>query len=820
MYLSLSWLKDFVDIPKKINPDDLALKMTLHTVEVDAVINQADKYQHVVVGKIIEIKRHPNADRLQLTKVDIGSEKLDIVCGANNIAVGQKVPVALTGAILPNGMEIKEAEVRGIRSCGMLCAADELGLGDDHSGIKILDNKAKIGQGLAEHLALNDTIIEVDNKSITHRPDLWSHYGMARDIAAASNFKFKPLKADVPITEKNASLPVVSVKVEEYELCPRYIAVAISGIKIASSPQWMQDRLIAAGTRPINNIVDITNYIMMELGQPMHAFDVSRITPDGKADVNNCRIIVRKAKKGELLETLDGEKRPLNENMLLIASPQGPIAVAGVMGGANSEISDDTVTILLESANFDFISVRKTSQMLGLRTEASTRYEKSLDPNLCELALYRAVELIKKLCPQSELASQITDMKKFQLNQGPIELDLKWLAARLGEKIKTSQIIKTLTNLGFGVSQIEGKLQIAIPSWRATKDISLPEDLLEEIARVHGYDKLIPQMPVIAMHPPKTNKERVLERRIKHILSAAPALSEVYNYSFVGEEQMKKLGINYSNNIRLANPIAAQHTMLRTSLAPNLISAIRLNQARFSDLGIFEIGSIYLSFPGDLNKNDKSDDKLPFQEKFLGIALAGNNRSEAFDRIKGILSYLFDNLDLQAVYTGTETLPSWADERYSADVSVVLPWNKEMKNLGQVCRLANRIWSNAGIKKETFVSEINLRELMDIINKMPDKKLIESDKFPPLNRDLAFVVDEKVLYNSIRTELLDFSPLIKSVELFDVYQGDKLGPDKKSLAFHLVYQADKTLTSQEVDQIQEELVKYLEDKFEAKIRNF
>ncbi len=332
MYISLNWLKDYVDIPRKVSPDDLGLLLTTHTVEIDDVINQAEKFKNVAVGKILEINKHPNADRLQLAKVDVRNEILDIVCGASNIEVGQLVPVALVGAILPNGLEIKEAEVRGEKSFGMMCAADELGLGDDHSGIIILDKKAKVGQNFADYLGVKDTVYEVDNKSITHRPDLWSHYGLAREISAFLGVKFKEHNTNKsPLTPFNKGGEIkLKGKIEDYDLCPRYMAIAMDGIAIEDSPKWMQERLIAVGVRPISNIVDITNYVLLELGQPLHAFD---------AKLLGDKIVVRRAKNKEVIETLDGEKRKLDKNDIVITDGKNPDRKSTRLNSSHTDIS-------------------------------------------------------------------------------------------------------------------------------------------------------------------------------------------------------------------------------------------------------------------------------------------------------------------------------------------------------------------------------------------------------------------------------------------------------------------------------------------------
>lgn len=821
MQLSLNWLKDFIDLPKKISPQELAKRLTLHTVEVDSIENQADKFKNIVVGKILKIDKHPNADRLRLVKVDIKTEVLDIVCGASNIAAGQKVPVALIGAVLPNGLEIKEVLVRGEKSSGMLCAADELVLGDDHSGIIILDEKAKIGSPLAEHFSLNDVIIEVDNKSITNRPDLCGHYGMAREIAAFLDVELKKYNANPQIyantaNSNNANIKI-DAKVEDFNLCPRYMAAAMDGIEIKPSPKWMQNRLIAAGMRPINNIVDITNYAMLELGQPLHAFDAEKIKSAGKGGARRIKLSVRRAKSGETIETLDKEKRKLDDNILVIADKEKPLAIAGIMGGAASEIDLKTNFIIIESANFNFISVRKSSRELGLRTESSMRFEKSLDPNLCETALARAIGLIKELIPPARLAGAIADVKKFKLNQGPIEADLEWFINRIGQKIPEEKIGGILNRLGFAASlKIKVKKRIIsarVPTWRAAKDISLPEDLVEEISRIYGYGNIKPAMPATEIQAPRINEQRIIERKIKNILAAA-GFAEISNYSFVGEEQLKKLGIDFSDHIKLANPIASNQTLLRQSLAPNLIGNVRTNQARFQEIKLFEIGNIFLNFSEKINKGGE-DGCLPYQEKRLGAVIAGQGNDVVFSAAKGTAEYLLSLLSLPCKFAPAESAAGWQDNNLRAKIICA------GAEIGIIALLNSDRARSCGIKKETAIFEISLRALVKLLAKQPAKKYQKFDKFPPAGRDLALALNEKILYNDIKKEIAGFNPLIKNVELFDVYSGGKLGRGMKSLAFHIIYQAeDRTLTSEKVDAVQQKLIRHLEKKFEARVRNF
>ncbi len=811
MYLSQKWLKDFIDIPKSLSAAELGQKLTMHTVEIDGVQSQADRFDKVVIGRILEISKHPQADKLQIAIVDVKTEKLRIVCGAPNIAVGQLVPVALCGAKLPNGLEIKPVAIRGEESNGMLCAEDELGLGDDHSGIMILSADAKIGAPFSEQLGFDDNIFEVDNKSITNRPDLWGHFGMAREIAAfleldwsdkSASYSLENLRSDKEECE-------IKVKVEDRKACPRYMAIAMDNIRVEESPKWLQNRLIAVGIRPISNIVDITNYVMLEYGQPLHAFDLDKVS-DGKRDKAN--IIVRAASKGEQIECLDGVNRECRGGELLITRPTGPLAVAGIIGGASSAIGSESTAIVFEAANFGSSTIRQGSQSLQLRTEASQRFEKSLDPRSCEIALCRAAELVKKICPDSRIISKATDEGGFSFKAPSLELSLAWLKRFLGADIADKKVLAILERLGFSPLQDGDQLKVSVPSWRATKDISIREDIAEEVARIYGYDNITPLMPAIPMAVQADDKEMLLCRRIADILSGAPAMSEVSNYSFVGEEQLKTLGVDFSKHIRLRNPISQNHTMLRQSLAANLIDNVKRNQSRYELIKLFEIGSVYLPVDGPLAMGDGRR-SLPLQEKTLGLVVAKDDDS-AYDELKSIIAYLFSELGLAtAAFSFREKMLYWADERYSGEVVA------GEQPFGLINMLAAASARKAGLKKHIAIAEINLGRLG--LGWEPGKKRYRAqEKFPPLMRDLAFVVDERLAYSDLHREIASFHPLISSVLLFDQYQGERLGKDKKSLAFHIEFQADRTLESAEVDEIQAKLLVELDKKFGAKLRDF
>ncbi|MEK9132935.1 MAG: phenylalanine--tRNA ligase subunit beta, partial [Patescibacteria group bacterium] len=578
MKISLNWIREFVDIPAKYSTKELAELLTLRTCEVEGFEDEQIKFSNMVVGEVVKLRPHPNADKLRLADTDIGGKAVQIVCGGQNLAEGMVVAVALPGAVVNlhgagEVMELKETKIRGEHSFGMICAGEEIGLPPsppegitdlgayfNHLGLK----QAKPGTPLASALGLNDVILEIDNKSITHRPDLWGHYGMAREFAAFLGKKLKTFAPKIPAAKIKDKAKIVAPK----EIASRFVSVIVIGIKIEDSPRWMQNRLLAAGMRPVNNIVDITNYVMLELGQPMHAFDRKFVGTDTLA--------VRTAKTGEKIKTLDHKDRMLSTQDALVTNGKYALGIAGVMGGINSEINIGTCEIILEAATWNHVALRKTSQRHGLRTDAAQRFEKSLDPELCMIATARALELISQVC-KGATAGSITDVYNKKPEKITVTLDTEVVKRKIGAQVSEKEMAAHLKSLGFGVTGGKGKLKVAVPSFRATKDVNIEDDLIEEIARMYGYEKIVPTLPTLPTKVPMENRERALKHKARQILSLSLGLNEVMHYSFYGTSEIKKCMLPEAPHVLIENPLTKDQTHMRISLLPNMLKSVAAN---------------------------------------------------------------------------------------------------------------------------------------------------------------------------------------------------------------------------------------------------
>ena len=793
MKASLNWLREYVDI--RLTPEELGEKLTMSGTEV-AGLERLGDWENIVVGEVVAVAPHPNADRLKLATVDLGGECLTSVCGAPNVATAQKVAFARVGAQLIDAesgerIRLKKAKIRGVASEGMICSEKELGISDRHEEIMTLPPDAPLGLPLDNYLG--DTILDLD---ITpNRPDCLSIIGIAREIAALTDQEIQP--PEVHYSEQSAAIEeLASVAIADPDLCPRYCASLITDVKVGPSPHWMQQRLLACGMRPINNIVDVTNYVMMEYGQPLHAFDFEQIREK--------RIIIRRA-RNEFTTTLDGVVRDLFSDMLVIADGQGPVAIAGVMGGTDSEVTEDTTSVLIESANFNPVSIRRTSAKLKLRSEASLRFEKGISPELPLPALRRATQLMAALC-SGKVARGIIDVYPGKREANSISLTTKQVQRILGIKMELEKMAKVLGSLGFDCQTVSTEeLSVTIPYWRT--DVRLAEDLVEEIARIIGYDELPTTLPSGALPRHEPDPMRALRERLRDILAGC-GMQEVITYSLTSLEVLRKVTLHFTP-LKVANPITTEQEYLRTTLRPGLLQVLSTNEKHEEDsIRLFEVGKIYLPQEGD----------LPQERHVLAGVLSGpridhswhgDGENLDFFDAKGVLETVFERLGVEPSFETAE------DETFSPGRRARIMVRGEAA--GVIGELHPRIAERFDISsRSVYLFEIDLERLLPAT--LAPRKYRPIPKFPVTLRDIALVVDAEIPSKSVQN-IIEGSPLVSRVTLFDVYTGEQVPPGKKSLAFRIVYQSpSRTLTDEEVAEEQQSILERLHREVGAIIR--
>ncbi len=789
MKIPMSWLSDYTDI-SGITPAEYNHAMTMTGSKVEGIENAGDNLKNVVVGKILDIAPHPDADKLVVCKIDVGKEQLQIVTGAPNVKPGQTVPVALDGALLPDGTKIKTGKLRGVESAGMLCSYEELGMTeadfpDAEYGILILDDTLPAGMDIREVFNLNENIVDFEITS--NRPDCLSVIGLARETAVTFD---KPFTLKKPVV-KGCGDDIhnyVSISVEDKEGCLRYCGKVIKNVKIGPSPKWMQDRLKACGIRSINNIVDITNYIMLEYGQPMHAFDLR--------DLEGAAVNVRRAKAGEILTTLDDVTRMLDDSMLMICDGKKPIGVAGVMGGQNSEVKDDTTTILFESATFKAPLVRKTARKLGLRTESSSRYEKGLDPENTEPAILRACELVE-LLDCGEVVDGMIDIRGEQEMPNVIPYDAQKINAFLGTEIDKAFMDKTLKALDFIVNEDT----VIPPSFR--KDIEGFADVAEEVLRIYGYDK-IPSTLMCGetAHSVKTPSQK-LEDKVKNLLCAC-GMNEIVTYSFTNPNLFDKLCLSADSPLRsavtISNPLGEENSIMRTTAIHSMLETLARNRNFKAEAAkLFELATIYIP----------AEEGLPEERKVVCLGMYGN--CDFYD-IKGIAETLFDSIGLSgAKFVPESTNPTFHPGRCTS----ICVGKKEIGILGQI---HPEVCDNYDLDTEIYVAQINLPDLLTYAKNT--KSYTPLPKYPAVTRDLAILVDDAVLAADVESIMKKKAKkLFAGLVLFDVYKGKQVAEGKKSMAYKLTLQSmDKTLTDAEVNETVNDILAALEKDLGATLR--
>ena len=811
MKISLDWLRKYVNI--KISVEELANRLTMSGLEVESVEDLGAKYERFVVGRVLDVKKHPSADKLTVCKVDVGKQRLDIVCGAPNVAIGQKVPVGLVGAVVPgdqHGPEgkpfvLERVSIRGVESNGMICSEFELGLGEDAEGILVLEESAVVGTPLAEYLGSIQTVLEIG--LTPNRPDCMSHLGVAREVAALLGAKLVwpliRLKESRERTNKYAS-----VRIEDTADCPRYTARVVRGVKVASSPTWLQEALKSVGLRPVNNVVDVTNYVLMELGHPLHPFDYDNLA-GGK-------IIVRRANQGESFTTLDGKQRMLRSDTLMICDAKQPVAVAGVMGGANTEISERTVNVLLESAYFNPRSVRRTSKYLGLSTDASQRFERGADPNATRYAVDRASQLVQELCG-GEILSGAIDVYPHKIKPRAVPLRVERVNEVLGTEIAEKEITRILSSLEIPLKEgkkcrVGRRLIFLVPTFRP--DLEREIDLIEEVARIHGYDRI----------------ETKSSTSLKFPSQPVPVDSSDYLRDFlVGEgyqeivtNSLQKKSIASLGNrlpVEILNPISEDMAALRTSLVPGMLEAVRHNiDHGMGDLKLFEIGSVFRQ--SSEAEKGKYFGQYVEEERIIlaqtGFACApGWARKERlvdFFDLKGSMERLLFKIFLDKFrfiyYCTRNTL---------TEFSVDIEFNGSY--VGFLGKLNVDIGMTFDIEQKIYVAELLVDPVKESLRRKPSFEQLP--KYPSVFRDLAFVVDDKVAVGELEECIRSSAGgLLKRIRLFDMYTGDQVERGKKSCAFSLEFLSpDKTLTEVEIERITERVIQSVGQKLDAKLRS-
>lgn len=799
MKASIEWLEEYSDID--VDSVKLGDILTMTGSKVETVEQKGNDIKNVVVGKILEIKKHEDSDHLVVTQVDLGNEKVQIVTGANNIKEGDIVPIAKDGSELPGGVKIKKGLLRGVESCGMMCSVGELGLdisnypGQIENGIMILDKKLEkdLGKDIVEVLNLKEDIIEFE---ITpNRPDCLSIEGLGREVSASLGKEFKnPRKnIDEKIVENKEEIEGLKVDIEAPDLCYRYIARMVKNVKIGPSPEWLTRRLNACGMRSINNIVDITNYVMLEMGQPMHAFDINSI--EGK------HITVRRAKNGEKITTLDKQERTLDENDLVIADTKKPVAIAGVMGGLNSEIEKDTQTVVFESAVFYGGGVRKTAKKVGLRTESSARYEKGLSSENAIRAVNRAVELVELIGAGQEVEGKI-DVYPTKQKINKIKLDVEKINNLLGTNIEKEEMIKILEKLDI---KVENNMAIA-PYFRM--DLEFVADIAEEIVRFYGYDKLETTLIKADTTLGIRNKEQKIEKTIKDML-VNNGLSEIYTYGFVSEQDLEKSNISkelIEKSITIINPLSDEYKLMRPTTIPSMMQILATNaNKKNQNVKLFDISRNYRNL-----SNEVENGEVPEQENILTLGMYGDDVD--FYTLKGLIENVLEAVSVNRYDIIKETKNGSYHPGRCANITV----GKDI--IATIGEVHPAVLENYGIEKRVYLAEVNVTKIVKYSRQ--NKKYVEVPKFPAVERDIAVIVDEKVEVGQIEKIITKKSKkLLESATLFDIYRNEKIGNNKKSVAYSLIFRdKKKTLSDEEINTTMENIISELEKVLGAELR--
>ena len=816
MKISLNWIKEYVDIPDDIDAKSLAERITLSTVEVEGVISQSTQYDKMVVGEIKELLKHPNADKLTLCQTDIGADELkQVVCGGSNLRVGMQVVVAPPGAkVLWHGegepVVLKEAKLRGEKSFGMICGANEVFLEDlfpleDEAQIVDLgDGRYPPGTPIAEALGFDDIVLEIDNKSLTNRPDLWGHYGMAREIAAIFNLELKPL----PSFELETLSPSqLDVKIEDTAKCYRYCGALVQGVTESESPDWMKKRLLAVGQRPISLLVDLTNYVMFAVGQPLHAFDFERF--------GSTTVEVRTAQEKEKITLLDGKELELDSESLLITNGHSPVALAGIMGAQNSGIEGQTKTLLLETASFNPENVRRTATAYTLRTESSVRFEKGIDTERAIVARDLTLQLLQKIDPGTKIIGA-TDLHSVPTKALEIGITESKICSKIGDAISSENIIGALKRLGFSVEGDLGSLKVRVPSWRATGDVSIPEDIVEEVARIIGYDNLTFKPIPVSLEKAVLQPWYKLERELREYFAGACGLHEVMSYPWMSQAIASVTGHADLPTARLADAPSPDQAMIQNSLIPNTIGIVQQNIKHFSEFGTFEIARVVQA--DSVSTLSRGEEQLPAQPKMICLAVVRKDAQVAYRAAKGMLEGLFDSVQVRpAQLTNEVSHHSWAEP--GTDLGAFyLGKNKEKEQVAHLALLSTQARHKLDLKDiNAAIIEIELSKLVAYTSLQ--HTYTQVNPFPEVRYELAVVCDKATAWSEVEQVVRKSGKLIKGVDFKDEYTGKQIAEGKKSIAFQmLLADSSKTLTSEEAQKVADKVLKNLAREVGGELR--
>jgi len=812
MKLSLSWIKEYVDLPSTLDTKQLSYDLTMRTVEVEGAENLGDKFENIIVGEIKAVNPHPNADKLRVCTVDIGSETKEIVCGGSNLYVGMKCCVAKPGAWVRwhgegEPVEIKNAKLRGVESYGMICASSEVLLGDlfpAHEEAEVMDLSAFVapaGTNLADALDLNDIILEIDNKSMTNRPDLWGHYGIARELAAIYGLPLKKIETFKPTCGEND----FTVEITDTKGCPRYVGVRIDGVSVKASPYKMQNRIWKVGMRPINALVDITNYVMLATGQPTHAFDCDNI----KGHIN-----VRRAAEGEELLLLNGKDLKLKADDLVISDAEGAVALAGVMGGAKDSILPKTEKVILEVANFESRGIRKTALRYDNRTEASSRYEKAVDTQRVDQALALSMQLFAELYPEMKVTGYC-DRSYSETKRNELDVSLDWLERRLGKRISNEDIARQMASLGFDTKFDGDNMHVVVPTWRSTGDVSIKADIMEEVARLYGYENFEPTSITTTFTGAINQLDKDLVRRIKEYLSVRCGMQEVFTYPWMETPTAEAVLGSFDGVLELSTPPSPEENYIRSSLLPNICDAVVKNERYFTEFGIYEEAQVF----ADRNYVSKYDasELLPEQvRKFAGaFAGASDDITKLFRRAKGVIENMSRFTHMEGFTFAKNEKPFWADDTVWVNVYV------DEEKIGDLALLSRKTAMAVGVRNlAVMLFELSADAMKPFTSRTNGfEHLVE---YPVAEYDVSLLFDSAAKWSDIYTAAVGKKGpqnLVKDAAFVDEYRGKQVPEGKKSVTIKLFIGADdRTLKSEEIEKTAESVIKKLSKLLGAEMR--